>query len=76
MSDRGQKIFKIITWIVLIAIVALVVGRKAYSIVNPKLSMNDWMAMLNESFGIETEDDYGDIIVTGVVVKHFCNTVA
>ncbi len=30
MSERGQKIFKIITWLVLIALVSIFVGTKIY----------------------------------------------
>lgn len=60
MSERGQKIFKWIVWIALIAIIALGIYKKSMKILNPPISRTEWVENLEESFGEEFPQQIGD----------------
>lgn len=51
MSERGQKIFKIIVWIVLSIILAVAICIGFFKALNPPISRAEWVSKLEESFG-------------------------
>ena len=53
MSDKGQKIFKIIVWILIVLGIAFAVYSKINSIMNPSITQTEWKMMLAERFGDE-----------------------
>lgn len=53
MSERGQKIFKIITWVVICIFVVISIGRIVYYTNNPLITETQWVQMVADSFQIE-----------------------
>ena len=74
MSDRGQKIFKIIVWILIVLGIAFAIYSKINSIMNPAITQAEWKKMLAENFGDERllELDENAEYVTGEYAALTC----
>lgn len=53
MSERGQKIFKIITWVAICIFAIFSIGKIIYYTNNPLITKTQWVQMLADSFQIE-----------------------
>lgn len=51
MSERGQKIFKWIVWIVLIVMTAIGIYKQSIKALNPPIDRAEWITKLEDSFG-------------------------
>ena len=64
MSDRGQRIYKWVVWIIVIALLAGSIYSRTNKFVNPAITRSAWIELLEDRFGksyntvLENENDF------------------
>lgn len=65
MSEKGQKIFKWVVWILLIVGLSFSCYRWVDKLMNPDITKTEWMSLLGSKIDRDYTEGHGDEIVTG-----------